>query len=53
MFYGDSCEYKNSASGAFSFLLFIFVIGLVIAGIALLFAKNNIERERSRALEAQ
>lgn len=46
MFYGDACEYKNSASGAFSMLLFIFVIGLVIAGIGLLIARNNIEKQR-------
>lgn len=46
MFYGDSCEFKSAASGAFSMLLFIFVIGLVAAGIGLLIAKSNLEKEK-------
>lgn len=47
MFYGDSCEYKNSASGAFSLLLLIFVIALVVAGIGLLHY-SNLEKQRTQ-----
>jgi len=46
MFYGDSCEYKGGASGAFSLLLFIFVIALVAAGIGLLYARANLEKKK-------
>ena len=45
MFYGDSCEYKGGASGAFSLLLFIFVIAIVAAAIGLLYAKQNYEKK--------
>lgn len=49
MFYGDSCEYKGGASGAFSLLLFIFVIALVAAGIGLLYARANLEKKNKDA----
>jgi len=48
MYYGDSCEFKSVASGAFSFLLFIFVIALIIAGVGLLMARNKIEADRAK-----
>ena len=44
-FYGDSCEFKNGASGAFSLLLFIFVIALVLAAIGLLSARNKLDAQ--------
>jgi hypothetical protein len=37
MFSGNICETKIEASGSLSFLLFIFVIGLGITGVALLY----------------
>ena len=37
IFYGDVCEHKIVPNGSFSLLLFLFVIGLVAAGIALLY----------------
>ena len=49
MFYGDSCEYKGGASGAFSLLLFIFVIAIVAAGIGLLYAKAAYEKKQAEA----
>ena len=51
-FYGESCEFKEGASGAFSLLLFIFVIALVAAAIGLLYARNNLEKEQRRNLAA-
>ena len=49
-FSGDSCEYKNGASGAFSFLLFIFVIILVLVAFGLLYFRANLEKEQARNL---
>jgi len=48
MFYGDSCEFRNGSSGAFSLLLFILVIALVIAGIGLLYPVTDYSVSKSR-----
>lgn len=46
MFYGDSCEYKGGSSGMMSLILFILVIGLVAAGIGLLYMRSKIEKDK-------
>jgi hypothetical protein len=46
MFYGDSCEYRGGASGAFSLILLILIIGLVAAGIGLLYWRQNMEKNK-------
>jgi hypothetical protein len=46
MYYGEFCEHKGGSSGAFSLLIFIFVIALVAAAIGLLYAKYNLEKEQ-------
>lgn len=48
MFYGEFCEHKGGSSGAFSLLIFIFVIALVAAAIGLLYAKYNLEKEQKQ-----
>lgn len=45
MFYGDSCEYKGGASGAFSLILFILIIALVAAAIGLLYMRQQNEKK--------
>lgn len=51
MFYGDFCEHKGGSSGAFSLLIFIFVIALVAAAVGLLYARYNLEKEQ-KAIQA-
>ena len=41
MYFGDTCEDKIIPSSSFSLLLFLFVIGLVAAGIALLYQRDK------------
>lgn len=41
MFTGDNCEEKIDASGSFSFIMFIFMVALVAAGVALLYQKDK------------
>ena len=53
MFYGDSCEFKSAASGAFSMLLFIFVVAMIIAGVALLFAGKKLDKKREALVNQQ
>lgn len=48
MYYGDFCENKGGSSGAFSLLIFIFVIALVAAAVGLLYAKYNLEKEQKQ-----
>lgn len=45
MFAGSICETKIEASGSLSLLLFIFVIGLGITGIALLYQRDIYRKE--------
>lgn len=51
LFYGDFCEHKGGSSGAFSLLIFIFVIALVAAAVGLLYARYNLEKEQKQAIE--
>jgi len=48
MYTGDFCENKGGSSGAFSLLIFIFVIALVAAAVGLLYARYNLEKERKQ-----
>lgn len=50
MYYGDFCENKGGSSGAFSLLIFIFVIALVAAAVGLLYARYNMEKQQ-KAME--
>jgi len=45
MFSGDYCEVRLSSSGSWSLLLFIFTIGLILAGIALLWQNKKYRDE--------
>lgn len=45
MYEGEFCEDKISSSGSFSLLLFIFMLGLVIAGIGLLQQRDKFREE--------
>lgn len=49
LYYGDYCENKGGSSGAFSLLIFIFVIALVAAGVGLLYARHNLDKEQRAA----
>lgn len=51
-FYGDSCEHRGGSSGAFSLLIFIFVIALVAAAVGLLYARHNMEKEQNKAMSS-
>lgn len=46
-YYGDFCEHKGGSSGAFSLLIFIFVIALVAAAVGLLYARYNMQKEQA------
>ena len=48
MFTGNICETKSEASGSLSLLLFIFVIGLGITGIALLWQRDIYRKEMQK-----
>jgi hypothetical protein len=48
MFTGNICETKIEASGSLSLLLFIFVIGLGITGIALLWQRDIYRKEMQK-----
>lgn len=50
MYFGDTCEDKIIPSSSFSLLLFLFVIGLVAAGIALLYQRDKYLSEMKRLL---
>ena len=50
MYSGDTCENKIIPSSSFSLLLFLFVIGLVAAGIALLYQRDKYLSEMKRLL---
>jgi hypothetical protein len=50
MYTGDICENKIIPSSSFSLLLFLFVIGLVSAGIALLYQRDKYLSEMKRLL---
>ena len=50
MYSGDFCENKIIPSSSFSLLLFLFVIGLVSAGIALLYQRDKYLSEMKRLL---
>lgn len=50
-FYGEACEHRGGSGGAFSLLIFIFVIALVAAAVGLLYARHNMEKEQ-KALAA-
>ena len=45
MFTGDYCEEKIDASGSFSFIMFIFMVALVAAGIGLLYQRDKFRQE--------
>ena len=46
-YYGDYCEHKGGSSGAFSLLIFIFVIALVAAAVGLLYVRYNMQKEQA------
>jgi hypothetical protein len=48
-YYGDYCEHKGGSSGAFSLLIFIFVIALVAAAVGLLYVRYNMQKEQAAA----
>lgn len=50
-FYGEACEHRGGSGGAFSLLIFIFVIALVAAAVGLLYARHNMEKEQ-KAMQA-
>jgi len=45
MYEGLYCETRLDASGSFSFLMFVFMIGLVIAGILILWQRDKFRDE--------
>ena len=45
MFTGEYCEEKVDASGSFSFLMFLFMVALVAAGIGLLVMRDRMQKE--------
>lgn len=45
MYSGDFCEEKVDASGSFSFIMFIFMVALVAAGIGLLYQRDKFKAE--------
>ena len=49
MFYGEACENKQGASGAFSLLLLIFVVAMVVAGVGLLHY-SKLEKSRNESM---
>jgi hypothetical protein len=53
MYEGEYCEERIDASGSFSFLMFIFMIGLVIAGILILFQRDKFRDEIKKYQDQQ
>lgn len=41
MFEGDSCEIKLEASGSYTFILYIFIVAMFVAGILLLLQRDK------------
>jgi len=41
MYEGDSCEIKLDADGSYTFILYIFIIAMFVAGVILLMQKDK------------
>ena len=41
MYEGDSCEIKLDADGSYTFILYIFIIAMFVAGVVLLMQKDK------------